>query len=332
MKTLADADRLRDRILTAYERAAEAGDRHEERRWTTFVIVGGGPTGVELAGQLATVAKALHRDFRRIDTAAARIVVVEASSTILGAFSESLRAHAHRALRAMGVEIRVDTSAAGVDERGVDLHAKDGGVSRIEAGTVIWAAGVKPAPLTSTLADAAGVDLDHKGRIEVGPDCSLPGHPNVFAIGDMANVDDLPGLAEPAMQEGLFVGRVLRARVAGRTPPKRFRYVDLGDMAAISPGDAVADIHGLHLKGPVGKVAWGVVHLAFLATWGSRASVLGHWVYELATRRLPARAILETVDAHGLVAPSSPFDASGLIAAEPDRIVEPAPSASAGST
>jgi NADH dehydrogenase len=117
-------------------------------------------------------------------------------------------------------------------------------------------------------------------------------------------------MAEPAMQEGIFVGRVLRARATGRTPPARFRYLDLGNMAAISPTDAVADVHGLHLKGPVGKAAWGAVHLAFLVTWGSRASVLGHWVYELATRRLPARASLETVDAGGLV-PGEPAPVGG---------------------
>ena len=217
MKTLAQAVALRDRILAAYEQAVQAWD--DQAWWTTFVIVGAGPTGVELAGQLATIARQFHRDFRRIDTERARIVVVEAGPQILPAFARPLREHAGRKLAAMGVQIRLGCEAVHVDEDGIDIRTRDGGRERIRARTVVWAAGVKASPLGKLLGEATGAAVDRKGRVAVGPDCTLPGHPEVFAIGDVAALGDLPGLCEPAMQEGWYVARLIRSRLAGDPPP-----------------------------------------------------------------------------------------------------------------
>jgi NADH dehydrogenase len=293
MKTLVQAVALRDRILAAYEQAAQASD--DQAWWTTFVIVGAGPTGVELAGQLATIARQFHRDFRRIDTERARIVVVEAGPQILPAFARPLREHAGRKLAAMGVQIRLGCEAVHVDEDGIDIRTRDGGRERIRARTVVWAAGVEASPLGRLLGEATGAAVDRKGRVAVGPDCTLPGHPEVFAIGDVAALDDLPGLCEPAMQEGWYVARLIRSRLAGDPPPGPFRYRDLGTMATISPGDAVAEAFGLHLTGVAGKLAWAFVHIAFLAGWGNRAGVLSRWGYDMATRSRSERVILEGV-------------------------------------
>jgi NADH dehydrogenase len=298
MKTLAQAVALRDRILAGYERAAETTDADERRRWTTFVIVGGGPTGVELAGELAAATRQFHRDFHHLDTERARIVVVEAGPHVLGHFAAPLREHARHRLTELGVELRLGTRAVDVDDGGIDVQADDRR-ERIAAGTVIWAAGVAASPLGALLGTATGADVDHRGRLRVGPDCSLPGHPEVFAIGDIADLDDLPGLAEPAMQEGWYVAKRIRRRVAGRPDAGPFRYRDLGTMATISPRDAVADAFGLRLTGVVGKLVWAFVHLSFLVGWGNRAGVLARWAYELGTRNRPERVILESVGAEG---------------------------------
>jgi NADH:ubiquinone reductase (H+-translocating) len=295
MKTLAQAVDLRDKLLAAYERAADTDDRSERDRWTTFVIIGGGPTGVEVAGQLVSMARQFQRDFHRLATGRARIVIVEAGDSLLAAFSAPLRAHAQRKLSSLGVEIRVGTKAVRVDGRGVDVEGGGGARERVAAGTVVWAAGVKASPLAAMLGDATGASVDHRGRVQVAPDCSLPGHPEVFAIGDMADADNLPGLAEPAMQEGWYVAKHIHRQITGRSAPGRFRYRDLGTMATISPVDAVADAFGLRLSGVPAKVAWAAVHLAFLTGWGKRGGVLARWAYELGTSNRSERVILEGV-------------------------------------
>lgn len=303
MKTLAQAVALRDRILAAYERATEVNDPQQRRRWTTFVIVGGGPTGVELAGQLATLARQLHRDFHgdfdRIETERARIVLVEAGEQLLASFAKPLRDHARKKLIEMGVEVRLGSRAVNVDEDGIDVQAHGGGSERIRAGTVIWAAGVQASPLGRLLGEASGAEVDRQGRVAVGPDCSLPGYPEVFAIGDIVDQHGLPGLAEPAMQEGAYVARLIRARIAGRPVPGPFRYRDLGTMATISPGDAVADVFGLRLSGLPAQLAWAVVHIAFLVGWGNRVGVLSRWAFDLVTRSRSERVILAGVGGAG---------------------------------
>jgi NADH dehydrogenase len=319
MKTLAQAIALRDRILGAYERAAGSDDAQEQARWTTFVIVGGGPTGVEVAGQLAAMARQLQKDFRPLATGRARIVVVEAGNQLLPAFSSPLRAHAQRALVAMDVEVRLCTRAVKVSPHAIDVESPGGTPERIDAGTIIWAAGMEASPLAAVLAEATGASVDDRGRIEVRPDCSLPGHPEVFAIGDMARLDDLPGLAEPAMQEGAYVADLIRRRVTGRPAPAAFRYRDLGTMATISGHDAVAEAFGLRLTGVPAKVAWATVHLAFLTGWGNRAGVLARWAYQIGTRARSERVILEGVGAEDALGQLSHADEPAADPALPGR-------------
>ncbi|MEO7126067.1 MAG: NAD(P)/FAD-dependent oxidoreductase [Nakamurella sp.] len=292
MKTLAEATALRNRILCAYERAAECDDPAERARWMTFAIVGAGPTGVELAGQLAWLARELRQEFHNTNDMSSSIVLIDGLSDVLSTFPKSLRAHTERQLTAMGVEVRLEAKADAVDATGITVKTKGGQTECIDAHTVIWAAGVRPSPLAATLAGAAGVDVDHKGRVPVRADCSLIAHAEVFVIGDMANLHDLPGLSEPAIQEGRYVAKVLRHRTAGTLPPRAFHYRNLGTMATISHKDAVANIFGLKLHGRLGTVAWATVHIAFLVGWGNRVAVLTRWAFLLGSRTRPERVIL----------------------------------------
>jgi NADH dehydrogenase len=302
MKTLVQAVALRDQILSAYERAAWASDLDTQREWTSFALVGGGPTGVELAGQLATMARQLHPQFHTINTEHARITLINAAPHVLPAFPASLREHAQRTLTRMGVQLRLGARAVDVDDTGVTLKTQGGAIERVSARTVIWSAGVMASGLGRLLGAATGAPVDHKGRVTVKPDCSLPGHPRVFAIGDVANHDELPGLAEPAMQQGWYVARRIRAEVAGRPQPGPFRYRDLGTMATIAPTDAIADVFGLKLSGLPAKIAWAGVHLGLLAGWGHRAGVLFRWAGEVTTHSPTAQVILEAVGNTGALA------------------------------
>jgi NADH dehydrogenase len=289
MKTLEQAVDLRSRLLRAFETAVAAGDAKE---WLSFAIVGAGPTGVELAGQLADLARrALKGQFREIDPRDIRITLLDAVPHVLPPFSEPLREHTRKKLESLGVTVMTGAMVESIDDAG--LTTKDG--DRVEARTIIWAAGVQASPLARKLAEATGAELDRKGRIVVNPsDCSVT--EDIYAIGDMVNLNNLPGIAEPAIQEGHHVARVIKARLEGR-PTKPFRYLDLGTMATISPGDAVADIKKLRLKGVIGKVAWAVVHIAFLVGWRNRAAVLAQWAWNLATGRRAQPIILEPMRA-----------------------------------
>jgi NADH dehydrogenase len=302
MKTLAQAVALRDRILSAYEFAAQVSDLDTQRDWTSFALVGAGPTGVELAGQLATMARELHRQFHTINTEQAQVTLINGAPHVLAAFPATLRTHAQRTLTGMGVQLRLGARAVDVDDTGVTVKTRAGAIERISARTVIWTAGVMASPWGRLLGEATGVPVDHKGRVTVNPDCSLPGHRRVFAIGDVANHNDLPGLAEPAMQQGWYVARRIRAELAGRAQPGPFRYRDLGTMATISPTDAVANVLGLRLSGVPAKVAWAAVHLGFLAGWGNRAGVLARWAGEVTTHSPAAQVILEAVGSTGALA------------------------------
>ena len=228
MKTLQDARRLRTAILGAFEMAEASADPAERDAWLTFAVVGAGPTGVELSGQVALLAhETLRHDYRAVDTTTARVVLVEGGPAALGAFPPKLRARAERDLREMGVELRVGTAATAIDAEGLDVEGP-GGAERIPARTVIWAAGVRASPLGAALGEAAGVEVDRAGRLPVAPDCSVPGHPEVFAIGDMAALDDLPGVAQPAIQQGRYVAGVIAGRLSGDPAPPPFRYFDKG--------------------------------------------------------------------------------------------------------
>ncbi|SDM62681.1 NAD(P)/FAD-dependent oxidoreductase [Allokutzneria albata] len=292
MKTLADAIDLRSRLLSAFENAAAAEDPAECDRWMTIAIVGAGPTGVELAGQVAAMARrTLRRQFRGLlDPTRVRIVLLDAVDSVLPPFSPKLREHTRRTLEKLGVEVRLGKKVTGVDGDGVVYEPGD---ERLPARTVIWSAGVKASPLAEELAKATGAESDRKGRILVEPDCAVPGHPEIFAIGDMISLNDIPGVAAPAIQEGRYVAKVIGARLARTPRPGPFRYHDRGTMATVSPGDAVADVRGLKLTGFIGKLAWALVHLTFLVGWRNRAAVMLEWAWLVTTGRRSQRIILE---------------------------------------
>jgi NADH dehydrogenase len=289
MKTLEQAVDLRSKLLRAFETAVAADD---PKQWLSFAVVGAGPTGVELAGQLADLARrALKGQFREIDPRDIRITLLDAVPHVLPPFSPPLREHTRKKLERLGVTVMTNAMVESVDPEG--LTTKNG--DRVEARTIIWAAGVQASPLARKLAEATGAEVDRKGRILVNPaDCSVT--PDIFAIGDMVNLNDLPGIAEPAIQEGHHVARVIKARLHGRET-KPFKYLDLGTMATISPGDAVADIKKLRLTGLIGKVAWAVVHIAFLVGWRNRAAVLTQWAWNIFTGRRAQPIILEPMRA-----------------------------------
>jgi NADH dehydrogenase len=291
MKTLDDARLLRSRILGAFE-MAELVPEAERGHWLTFVVVGGGPTGVELTGEIATLArKVLPDDFRDAGTLRSRIVLVDAAPSILQTFPQKLSRRAASDLVRWGVEIRTGTTAVGLDEDGIELRGPDGEFERVEAKTVVWAAGVQASPLGRLLAEAAGAEVDRAGRVLVLPDLTLPGHPEIFVIGDMAALDRLPGLAQVAMQEGTHAAKTIAARVAGRSEPGPFRYRDKGTMAAVGPRRAVVDAYGIKVGGFLGSLMWSFVHVLYLIGWGNRLVTLIRWLFALTFRSRSQRLI-----------------------------------------
>lgn len=287
LKTLDDALDLRRRILGAYERAEWATDPAERRRHLTFVVVGAGPTGVEMAGALVEIARqTLRRDFRSIKPGEARVVLVEGSDAVLRAMGPKLSADAYEGLRRLGVEVLLERRITAVDANGVEM-----GAERIEASTVVWAAGVKAAAIGETL-DA---ELDRAGRVPIQPDLSLAGHPEVFVIGDMARLDDaegqpLPGVAQVAIQMGGHIGRVLAAdRGQGDRPA--FRYKDLGSMATVGRRMAVARLGRLQFSGFIAWLVWLFVHLMALVGFRNRFVVLTQWAWNYLTFERNSRLI-----------------------------------------
>ena len=217
LKTLEDASHLRSHILGAFEMAELTTDHAERAAYLTFAVIGAGPTGVEMAGQVAELAhEALPREYRSVATTEATILLIEAGPEVLAAFAPKLQRYTRRRLRRMGVDVLLNTAARAMDQSSVTVKGPDGD-RRIRVRTKIWAAGVRASPLAAMLAEATGADTDRAGRVAVRPDCSLPGHPEVFAIGDMVRLNDLPGVAQPAIQEGTYVGRLIGARLAGQT-------------------------------------------------------------------------------------------------------------------
>jgi NADH dehydrogenase len=292
MKTIDQALELRGRIFGAFEMAEREADPVARRRWLTFVVVGAGPTGVELAGQLSELSRrSLRGNFRHIDPAEARVVLLGAASTILPAFPEALRDRAARDLREMGVEIHVGTMATGVDERGVDTNAKESQFRRIEAATKIWAAGVQASPLGRVVADASGVELDRAGRVKVETDCTLARHPEVFVIGDLMSLDNLPGVTQVAIQSGRHAADTIIRRLAGDTTRRPFRYRDFGTMATVSRLRAIAVFGKLRISGFPAWVVWLLVRLTALAGFKNRVSVLFNWAVAFLGRGRPQRVI-----------------------------------------
>ena len=289
LKTLSDALGIRRQVLMAFERAEHAADPSTQRRLLTFVVVGGGPTGVELAGALAEIARhALAHDFRSIDTRSARIVLIEAGSTILPALAAVLRQKADHSLRRLGVEV---LTGSAVREMGPDWVAVDD--QRIDTGTILWAAGVAASDLGQTL----GVPLDRAGRVIVEPDLSIPGHPEVFVIGDLASFRHqsdgaLPGVAPVAVQEGRHVAANIRRQSRGNRT-STFRYRNLGDLATIGRGTAVADFGWTTLSGGVAWIAWLFVHIWNLIGFRNRLVVLTQWAWSYFTYQRSVRLITD---------------------------------------
>jgi NADH dehydrogenase len=284
LKTLDDAREIRSRILRAFEMAEVTGDP----AWLRFAVVGGGPTGVEIAGQIADLARrTLRHDYRTIDTTEATIALLEVGSELLAEFPAPLRARAARDLERLGVDVHFGAAAAALDADGLDLA--DGG--RLEARTVVWAAGVAASPLARSLVDAGGGRLDDAGRIVVCRNLTLSRHPHVFAIGDMAAVDGVPGVAPAAMQQGRHAARIIRARLASRRSPGAFRYVDKGRLAVIGHNRAVGAAGGLRFAGRAALLIWAVVHVRYLLGWGNRLVTVTRWLWTIVARDRGQRVI-----------------------------------------
>jgi NADH dehydrogenase len=299
LKRIEDATRIRRNLLSAFERAELARDEAQRRRFLTFVVVGGGPTGVEMAGAIAEIARqTLARDFRQIDPRTARIVLIEAGPRLLPSFSVQHSNYARDALTAMGVDVMTSSPVIGCDARGVELDrsvdlkgGSDNG--RIDAGAVIWAAGVTASPAAQWLA----AEHDRAGRVIVGPDLSLPGQQNIFVIGDTASVlgadgDPVPGLAPAAKQMGNYVGRLIAARIAGQSLPP-FHYRNQGILATIGRRAAVVELGPIRLKGFIGWLFWSVVHIYFLIGLRNRFVVALTWMWGYITFQRGARLITE---------------------------------------
>jgi NADH dehydrogenase len=288
LKDIDDATRIRRKILLAFERAEDEDDPDERRRLMSFVIIGGGATGVEMAGAISELAKAaLAKDFRAIDPTMSRIILIEAGSRLLPAFAEKLSAVAKTALEKLGVEIRLGQPVTRCDVEGVVL-----GGERIASRTVIWAAGVAASPAAEWL----GAEHDRAGRVVVAKDLTLPAHPEIFVIGDTALVLDkkgkpLPGVAPVAKQQGKYVAKALQARIAGAASPRPFRYRNLGNLATIGRSAAVVDFGMIKLTGRFAWLVWSVAHIYFLIDFRSRLVVALNWLWSYVTFQRGARLI-----------------------------------------
>ncbi len=277
MKTLDDALALRGNIFGAFELAEAEMDPARRRRLMTFVVVGGGPTGVEMAGQLRELSRrALRRNYRMIDPVDTRVVLVEGVDRLVGSMGSYLSDMTERHLTRMGVEIHLGAMVTDMDDESVEITKQDGSKERIPAATKVWAAGTRAAGLGATLAKAAGAETDRAGRVKVNPDCSLPTHPEVFVVGDLMALDDLPGVAEVAIQSGIHAARSIVRRLDGGST-KPFRYHDLGTLAVISRFTAVAKIGPVKVGGFVGWLLWLVVHITFLTGFKNRLGALTRW-------------------------------------------------------
>ncbi|MDP5183514.1 NAD(P)/FAD-dependent oxidoreductase [Blastococcus sp. BMG 814] len=279
MKSIDDALELRGRIFGAFELAEIAKDPAEVDRLLTFVVVGAGPTGVEMAGQIAELARrTLRRDFRNINPTGARIILLDAAPAVLPSFGEKLGEAARRQLNEIGVDVQLGAMVTGVDADGLEVKDSDGQVRRIQAATKIWAAGVQASELGRILGEQTGAEVDRAGRISVQPDLTLPGHPEIHVVGDMMALGKLPGVAQVAIQGGRYAAEAIERRATGKKSQEPFEYFDKGSMATISRFSAVADIWKFKFSGFTAWVLWLVVHLMYIVGFKSRITTVLHWM------------------------------------------------------
>jgi NADH:ubiquinone reductase (H+-translocating) len=279
MKTVEDALKIRRRVFGAFEMAESATDPAERQRWLTFALVGAGPTGVELAGQIREVAtKTLRSEYREINPEDARVMLFDGGSAPLAMFGPKLSALAARDLGKLGVELHMGSIVTEADLQGIQVKDHEGNVTRHEVGTILWTAGVEAPPLAAVVAKATGAQQDRAGRLLCGKDLTLAGHPEIMVAGDMMCLDKLPGVAEVAMQTGIYAGRRIAHEVRGQTFDKPFRYRDLGSAAYISRGNAVVSVGKLRFSGFLGWWVWLFIHIGFLTGYRNRiGAVLGWW-------------------------------------------------------
>jgi NADH dehydrogenase len=325
MKTLVDAESVRAKVLKAFETAEIEEDPSKHKDLLTFVLVGGGPTGVEMSGAMAELRRfTLKSDFRRIDPERARIILAEAGPRILATFPEELSRKAQARLESVGVEVRTGQPVKQIDEATVVI-----GDERIPCRTVIWTAGVTPSPAGKWL----NAPMDRAGRVRVGPDCSVPGHPEIFVIGDTASLDQggkpLPGVAQVAMQQGHYVGKVISSRVSGRPSPPPFRYFDKGNMAVIGRGFAILDSRVIKMSGLPAWLAWATIHLLYLPAFGNRLRVWTQAMWSYVTHQRSSQLIVEprspaAVSTEAPAPTEAPVSTKAQISAEPSQVIQSA--------
>jgi NADH dehydrogenase len=296
MKSLADALSIRRRVFSAFEMASSSTDPAEQQRWLTFALVGAGPTGVELAGQVRELAgHTLRREFKAIDPDSARVLLFDGGPEPLAMFGPRLSQKAARVLTKLGVELHMKARVTGVDANGLLVQDESGAETRYEAGTVMWTAGVQAPPLAAKIAAATGASQDRAGRIEVTPTLTIPGHPNIYVIGDMMALNKLPGVAEVAMQGGLYAGRRIKYELTGHGAKGDFKYRDLGSAAYISRGHAVISMRKLQADGLFGWVGWLFIHIAFLTGFRNRFGAILTWFLAFTRETRRERAFTSAV-------------------------------------
>jgi NADH:ubiquinone reductase (H+-translocating) len=296
LKTIEEATAIRQKILYAFERAERADTEAEARGWLSFVIVGGGATGLELAGALAEIAKeTLRHDFRRIRPEEASIILVEGGPRVLPSYPEDLSAKAEALVKRLGVEVRKDTFVTGIDPDGVDIK-QGNSTGRFSAKTVLWSGGVAATTFARRVADRTHAEIDKAGKIKVNPNLTIPNFPDIFVAGDLACLDNeagkpLPGVAQVAIQQGRHFGKTMLARINNKPAPSPFRYFDKGDLAVIGRAAAVANIFGVHVSGLLAWLVWLFIHLLYIVQFQSRVLVFVQWGFEYLTFSRGARLI-----------------------------------------
>ncbi len=322
MKTISDALTIRRRVFGAFEMAETETDPAEQRRWLTFALVGGGPTGVELAGQIRELAtKTLRSEYRKIEPEDARVLLFDGGTAPLAVFGKKLSGKAAAALRGLGVELHMGSIVTDVDAGGLTVRNADGKQRRFDVGTVLWTAGVEAPPLAAALAKATGAEQDKAGRIVVQDDLTIAGHPEISVIGDMMSLRKLPGVAEVAMQTGLYAGRRIRREIEATAPLGKFKYHDLGSAAYISRGNAVMSAGPLQLSGFAGWLAWLFIHIGFLTGYRNRVGAILTWMLAFTRdlrreRAYTTRSVGSVPDVYGLYQ-ASHRDAAQRETAEP---------------